>query len=175
MVSKSQLLSFLLSVNCSVDAFHVATRLFAVASFGRGPEALPHPRYNYLSLLSSASSSQGSNSESDRSGKNNKAMSFLKKIGKVGGAANRDFRYAIGVDEGPSGKSAGNGLNVSGVSCICYCVLMHILLAFLKLHVCKYVFVGVEESSAWSTCFLTDSLCCLIDSLSDLEKGRSGI
>jgi len=35
-------------------------------------------------------------------------MQFLKSIGKVGGAANRDFRYAIGVDEGPSGKSAGN-------------------------------------------------------------------
>ena len=34
-------------------------------------------------------------------------MNFLKTIGKVGGVANRDFRYAIGVDEGPSGKSAG--------------------------------------------------------------------
>lgn len=36
-------------------------------------------------------------------------MKFLKKIGKVGGAANRDFRYAIGVDEGLAGKSAGDG------------------------------------------------------------------
>lgn len=35
-------------------------------------------------------------------------MQFLKQIGKVGGTANRDFRYAIGVDEGPSGKSDGS-------------------------------------------------------------------
>ena len=33
-------------------------------------------------------------------------MAFLKKIGKVGGAANKDYRFALGVDEGPSGKSA---------------------------------------------------------------------
>ena len=39
----------------------------------------------------------------------NKAMKFLKTIGKVGGTANRDFRFALGVDEGPSGKSAGSG------------------------------------------------------------------
>lgn len=35
----------------------------------------------------------------------NKAMEFLKKIGKVGGAANRDFRLAIGFDEGSSEKA----------------------------------------------------------------------
>jgi hypothetical protein len=35
-------------------------------------------------------------------------MAFLKKIGKVGGAANKDFRYAIGIDEGPAGKTHGS-------------------------------------------------------------------
>ena len=38
----------------------------------------------------------------------NKSMEFLRKMGKVGGAANRDFRFAVGVDEGPSGKSYSN-------------------------------------------------------------------
>jgi hypothetical protein len=32
-------------------------------------------------------------------------MDFLKKVGKVGGAANKDFRFAIGIDEGPSTKA----------------------------------------------------------------------
>lgn len=35
----------------------------------------------------------------------NKAMAFLRKIGKVGGAANKDFVNAMGVDEGPVGKN----------------------------------------------------------------------
>lgn len=38
----------------------------------------------------------------------NKAMSFLKKIGKVGGAANKDFALAVGIDEG-GGKSSASG------------------------------------------------------------------
>lgn len=37
--------------------------------------------------------------------KENKAMEFLRKIGRVG--TNQDFTNAIGVDEGPSGKSKG--------------------------------------------------------------------
>ena len=37
-------------------------------------------------------------------GKDNKAMAFLRKIGKVGGAANQDFTNAVGVDEGTAGK-----------------------------------------------------------------------
>ena len=41
----------------------------------------------------------------------NKAMSFLRKIGKVGGANNQDFLNAMGVDEGPAGKSMGSGEN----------------------------------------------------------------
>lgn len=33
----------------------------------------------------------------------NKAMSFLRKMGRVGGAANMDFANAMGLDESPSG------------------------------------------------------------------------
>ena len=62
---------------------------------------------------SSSSSSEGNNEQASGGAAagagDNKAMQFLKKMGKVGGAANRDFRYAIGVDEGTSGKSAGSG------------------------------------------------------------------
>lgn len=54
----------------------------------------------------STSARNGNADIEDVSG-DNKAMQFLKQIGKVGGTANRDFRYAMGVDEGPSGKSAG--------------------------------------------------------------------
>jgi hypothetical protein len=61
--------------------------------------------------LGDAKSSPEAPSDSKKK-KDNKAMAFLKEIGKVGREANRDFRYAIGVDEGSSGKSAGNGMNV---------------------------------------------------------------
>jgi len=40
-------------------------------------------------------------------GGDNSAMKFLKQMGRVGGTANRDYRYAIGVDEGSCGKSIG--------------------------------------------------------------------
>jgi hypothetical protein len=36
--------------------------------------------------------------------KDNKAMAFLRKVGKVGGDANQDYTYAVGVDEGPTEK-----------------------------------------------------------------------
>jgi len=39
----------------------------------------------------------------------NMAMAFLRKIGKVGGAANKDFVNAMGVDEGPVGKNTAEG------------------------------------------------------------------
>jgi hypothetical protein len=46
----------------------------------------------------------------------NRAMLFLKKIGKVGGSANRDFRLAIGFDEGPGGKAVEDGMKVNIVT-----------------------------------------------------------
>jgi hypothetical protein len=57
--------------------------------------------------------------------KDNKAMAFLRKLGKIGGAANIDFRYAMGPDEGPSGKAtSGKGMKVRsvlGTRCISVC------------------------------------------------------
>ncbi|KAL7435007.1 hypothetical protein ACHAXH_006837 [Discostella pseudostelligera] len=38
-------------------------------------------------------------------GDDNKAMAFLRKVGRVGGAANMDFATAMGLDESPSGGS----------------------------------------------------------------------
>ena len=49
-------------------------------------------------------------------GNDNKAMAFLRKIGKVGGAANQDFTNAMGVDEGTAGKQASR-LKVSFLLC----------------------------------------------------------
>lgn len=46
--------------------------------------------------------------------RDNKAMQFLKKIGRAG--HRRDFTHAIGVDEGTSGKSSGGGAHV-GSNC----------------------------------------------------------
>lgn len=48
---------------------------------------------------------------SSNSGGDNKAMAFLRKIGKVGGG--QDFKNALGVDEGPSGKHSSKGGKVS--------------------------------------------------------------
>jgi len=44
--------------------------------------------------------------------KRDKVMSFLRKVGRVGG--NKDFTTAMGVDEGPSGKSGGNIVSEGG-------------------------------------------------------------
>ena len=65
--------------------------------------------------------------------KDNKAMAFLKKIGKVGG--HHDFTHVVGIDEGSAGKHAGKG-SVRTVSysvyicvclfvCVCVCVSIH--------------------------------------------------
>jgi hypothetical protein len=40
----------------------------------------------------------------------NKAMAFLRKVGKVGGVAHVDFKNAMGVDEGPAGKTSDRGM-----------------------------------------------------------------
>lgn len=39
--------------------------------------------------------------------KDNKAMAFLRKIGKVGGQAHQDFKHVVGIDEGSAGKQSG--------------------------------------------------------------------
>ena len=61
-------------------------------------------------------------------------MAFLKKIGKVGGAANKDYRFAMGVDEGPVGKATSGSASASGVRRHCgdhvvtgYCLEIRLL------------------------------------------------
>ncbi len=41
--------------------------------------------------------------EGEKKKGDNKAMAFLRKVGRVGGAANMDFANAMGLDESPSG------------------------------------------------------------------------
>jgi hypothetical protein len=94
-------------------ALLTACHTFASAFQCAGKIGLPLGESNRV-LCRPLSSTFASVSENNGDGQNfvgkeNKAMSFLKKIGKVGGAANRDFRFAIGVDEGSAGKS----INVS--------------------------------------------------------------
>jgi len=130
MVSKSKPTLFLLACtflafsSVVVDAFQASSPWSDAAArttkrrsmrtvVGRTVPRAPAPGCS--SATRSSSSSEG-NTEQASGGAaagggagDNKAMQFLKKMGKVGGAANRDFRYAIGVDEGTSGKSAGSG------------------------------------------------------------------
>jgi hypothetical protein len=42
----------------------------------------------------------------DMTSGDNNAMAFLRKMGKVGGASSEDLMNAIGVDEGPVGKTS---------------------------------------------------------------------
>jgi hypothetical protein len=56
--------------------------------------------------------STSTKSSNDKNISDNKAMAFLKKIGKVGSANGRDIRFAVGVDEGQAGKSLQNGMKV---------------------------------------------------------------
>eukprot|EP00978_Attheya_sp_CCMP212_P001403 scaffold2957_cov55-Attheya_sp.AAC.2 len=46
------------------------------------------------------------NDEAEDMTGDNKAMAFLRKMGKVGGASSEDLMNAIGVDEGPVGKTS---------------------------------------------------------------------
>lgn len=55
------------------------------------------------------------NNNESTSGTDNKAMSFLKKIGKIGGAANKDFALAVGIDEGGGKSSASGSVRVSHI------------------------------------------------------------
>jgi Complex I intermediate-associated protein 30 (CIA30) len=71
------------------------------------------PREASTSSPSSSKASSSSDENANDKG-DNSAMKFLRRIGKVGGSANRDFQYAIGVDEGSSGKSMGDAAHQSG-------------------------------------------------------------
>ena len=82
------------------------------------PCVLAPSRGGYRSgTIQCATSSDGPSTQPSKKQKDNKAMAFLRKIGKVGGAANKDFRFAIGIDEGTAGKTpASGGTNVGTFS-----------------------------------------------------------
>ena len=58
--------------------------------------------------------------DTKKDGGDNKAMDFLRKVGRVGGAANMDFANAMGLDESPSGGTKSSyhegGFKVSSTS-----------------------------------------------------------
>lgn len=68
----------------------------------------PQKRTQSTAWLKDVNDSDGSTNGTTTNTSENKAMSFLKKIGKVGGAANKDFALAVGIDEG-GGKSSASG------------------------------------------------------------------
>lgn len=59
---------------------------------------------------------KSSTSSTNKKKKDNKAMAFLKKIGKVGGAANKDFGSATGSDEGAGMSPMSSSPSSSSVS-----------------------------------------------------------
>ena len=87
--------------------------------------ALPAPTTHAIHLTAVKSSDE---SKSDSGGKgkskgikkDNKAMAFLRKIGRVGG--NKDFVNAVGSDEGPAGKASGPSLMTKAPAAFQSCV-----------------------------------------------------
>ena len=87
--------------------------------------ALPAPATHAIHLTAVKSSDE---SKSDSGGKgkskgikkDNKAMAFLRKIGRVGG--NKDFVNAVGSDEGPAGKASGPSLMTKAPAAFQSCV-----------------------------------------------------
>ena len=65
-------------------------------------------------------SDSGDNGKSKGIKKDNKAMAFLRKMGRVGG--NKDFVNAVGSDEGPAGKASGPSLMTKAPAAFQSCV-----------------------------------------------------
>jgi Complex I intermediate-associated protein 30 (CIA30) len=114
------LLRFLLPVLLLAAKPCATTAAFSYHPSGRHSQRPSAWRRHQSQPLAASTSSPSSSKASSSSDKNssdkgdNSAMKFLRRIGKVGGSANRDFRYAIGVDEGSSGKSMGDAAHQSG-------------------------------------------------------------
>lgn len=77
----------------------------------QSPSTAHHGSCNHIILSSSCMTQQqrhtylqASKNDENATG-DNKAMAFLRKKGRIGGAANMDFANAIGLDESPSGGS----------------------------------------------------------------------
>ena len=65
---------------------------------------------------SSSSSPTTTTTKKKKPPKDNKSMSFLKKIGRVGGAANKSFVNAVGSDEGSTGRQPPAATTTTGSS-----------------------------------------------------------
>jgi hypothetical protein len=74
--------------------------------FGNGRSSFSPSR---MPCFASGGKESGETAASSTAGGDNKAMAFLRKIGKVGKVSGVDFVNSIGVDEGPVGKSQGGG------------------------------------------------------------------
>ena len=77
----------------------------------QSPSTAHHGSCNHIILSSSCTRQQqhhtylqASKNDENATG-DNKAMAFLRKKGRIGGAANMDFANAMGLDESPSGGS----------------------------------------------------------------------
>ncbi|KAL7522588.1 hypothetical protein ACHAWX_007286 [Stephanocyclus meneghinianus] len=67
------------------------------------PSSSPQPPTDNIALSQTTKSDNDNGSiQTDKNG-DNKAMAFLRKVGRVGGAASIDFANAMGLDESPSG------------------------------------------------------------------------
>ena len=91
--------------------------------------------------------------------KDNKAMAFLKKIGKVGG--HHDFTHVVGIDEGSAGKHAGKGsvrtvsYSVYIYTCVCSCVCVCI-------NTYNWIVVAGSQSSCCCRHFLSSITLCFV-------------
>lgn len=96
-----------IATNNNVSAFQLQSPTRIAATNVR-----QHPTYLQ------ASSKEDTDTKKD--GGDNKAMDFLRKVGRVGGAANMDFANAMGLDESPSGGTKSSyhegGFKVSSTS-----------------------------------------------------------
>eukprot|EP00581_Thalassiosira_minuscula_P008879 CAMPEP_0183712204 /NCGR_PEP_ID=MMETSP0737-20130205/7398_1 /TAXON_ID=385413 /ORGANISM="Thalassiosira miniscula, Strain CCMP1093" /LENGTH=300 /DNA_ID=CAMNT_0025940783 /DNA_START=27 /DNA_END=932 /DNA_ORIENTATION=+ len=94
MLQKTLLPVLLLSYNA--DAFQLSSSQNCITH-------KQHHRRTTATTPLRASDDDESNETTTKKSDDNKAMAFLRKVGRVGGAANMDFANAMGLDESPSG------------------------------------------------------------------------
>ena len=92
-------------------------------------QTIKSKRQPLITNLRMATTANSNNNNNDAAGDDNKAMAFLRKVGRVGGAANMDFATAMGLDESPSGGSKSSyhegGFKVSQSTLIYHYVCAH--------------------------------------------------
>lgn len=88
-----------------LTTFDIATGFHPPRQYHRPtrPSSSPQTPTDNIALSQSTKSDNDNGSiQTDKNG-DNKAMAFLRKVGRVGGAASIDFANAMGLDESPSG------------------------------------------------------------------------